>query len=150
MKKVLYVMGFLAFVATALCLWIRLAPSDPALWHVAIADQTPAKPGPCADQIRTQANGARATCLLADDPATVLARLGAAASTTARTTQLAATDGMTTWITRSPLMGFPDYTTAQVRADPHGTRLDIHARQRFGASDLGVNTARLKMWLTGF
>ena len=150
MKKVLYVMCFLAFVAIALGLWIRLAPSDPAIWHLAITDQTPATPRPCADQIRTEANGARATCLLADDPATVLARLGATALATPRTTQLAATEGMITWITRSKLFGFPDYTTAQVRADPQGTRLDIHARQRFGTSDLGVNTARLKIWLTGF
>ncbi|MBC7479095.1 MAG: DUF1499 domain-containing protein [Pseudorhodobacter sp.] len=149
MKKVFYIMGFIAFAAIALCLWVRLAPSDPAIWHVAITDQTPATSGLCIDQIRTQPNGARATCLLEGDPATVLAKLDSIALATPRTTLLAATDGMTTWVTRSKLMGFPDYTTAQVRADPQGTRLDIYARQRFGSSDLGVNAARLVAWLTG-
>ena len=142
-------MGFIALATIALCLWVRLAPSDTAIWHVAIDAPTPAKPGPCIDQIRTKPNGARATCLLEDDPATVLAKLDSIALATPRTTLLAATDGMTTWVTRSKLMGFPDYTTAQVRADAQGTRLDIHARQRFGSNDLGINAARLKAWLTG-
>ncbi len=149
MKKVFYAIGLIAVAAIALAVWVRLAPTDPAIWHVAIADQTAAITGPCADQIRTQRNGARATCLLPDNPVTVLARLDAIALATPRTTQLATTDSMTTWITRSNLMAFPDYTTAEVHAAPEGTRLDIYARQRFGESDLGVNTARLKAWLAG-
>lgn len=147
MKTILYVLSFLAVAALALTLYIRLAPSDPAIWHVTIADHPPATPGPCADQIRTEANGARATCLLPQDPATVLATLDKIALATPRTIRLATSDGLTTWITRSRLMGFPDYTTAQVQGSPQGTRLDIHARQRFGGNDLGVNTARLQAWL---
>ena len=143
----LYIIGLVVIMALAVRLWVRLAPSDPAIWHVAIADETPAKAGLCADQIRRQSNGARATCLLPGDPAVVLAKLDALALATPRTTQLAATEGMTTWITRSNLMGFPYYTTAQTSTTPDGTRLDIFARQRFGSSDLGVNAARLKTWL---
>ena len=48
-----------------------------------------------------------------------------------------------TYITRSLLWGFPDYTTAQTT--PQGTRL--YARQRFGSNDWGVNAARLRDWL---
>ena len=144
-----YVIGLIVIAAIAVPLWIRLAPSDPAVWHVAITDEAEAMPGPCASHVRTLRNGARATCLLAEDPSMVLAKLDAMARATPRTAQLAATDGLTTWITRSRLMGFPDYTTAQLRQTDQGTRLDVFARQRFGENDLGVNTARLRTWLTG-
>ena len=51
--------------------------------------------------------------------------------------------GRITWITRSLLWGFPDYTTAEVRADG----LYLFARLRFGGGDNGVNAARLRNWL---
>jgi uncharacterized protein (DUF1499 family) len=44
-------------------------------------------------------------------------------------------------------MGFPDYITAEAVPVAGGTQLDVYARQRFGSSDLGVNAARLKLWL---
>ncbi len=129
--------------------YIRLAPSDPAVWHVAISDGTPALPGPCADHIKPQRNGARAVCLLTNPPAAVLEKLAAIAGATARTTLLAGSpaDGRMTWVTRSKLIGYPDYTTAEVTQTPQGTRLDVSARQRFGGGDLGVNAARLAQWL---
>ena len=71
------------------------------------------------------------------------------ATATPRTHRLAGSPeaGRITWITRSRLWGFPDYTTAQVTQTPTGPRLDIHARLRFGRSDMGVNAARLHAWL---
>ena len=45
-------------------------------------------------------------------------------------------------------MGFPDYITAEVAPTAEGTRLDIFSRQRFGSSDMGVNAARLRNWLS--
>ena len=47
-----------------------------------------------------------------------------------------------TWITRSRLFGFPDYTTAEVRSDG----LYVWSRLRFGKGDMGVNAARLNGW----
>jgi uncharacterized protein (DUF1499 family) len=78
-------------------------------------------------------------------PADLLARLDAIALATPRTIRLAGSpaDGRITWVTRSLLWGFPDYTTAEARPDG----LYIHARLRFGRSDLGVNAARLQDWL---
>ena len=52
-------------------------------------------------------------------------------------------DGMVTYITRSKVFGFPDYTTAQQQ----GAILRIYARLRFGRSDLGVNRARVEAWI---
>ena len=144
--------GLIFIFATGLALvaWIRFAPDDPARWHVPVADAGAPHPGPCADQIRIVPQGARATCLLADPPATVLARLDTLALSTPRTTRLAGTpqDGRLTWVSRSRLMGYPDYITAEASQTPQGTRLDIFSRQRYGSGDWGVNAARLRAWLS--
>jgi hypothetical protein len=54
---------------------------------------------------------------------------------------------MITWVTRSAVLGFPDYTTAAARAEGSATALALHARLRFGRGDFGVNAARLRHWL---
>ncbi|WP_370738197.1 DUF1499 domain-containing protein [Roseovarius albus] len=52
-------------------------------------------------------------------------------------------DGMVTYVSRSKLWGFPDYTTARLR----GGRLEIYGRSRFGRSDFAVNATRIDNWL---
>lgn len=119
--------------------YVRLAPSDPARWNV---DPTQAYIGDQGwNDIVTQTNGAVVRIAASDG---VLARLDAIATATPHTTRLAGKveQGRITWVTRSALWGFPDYTTAQINADG----LYIHARLRFGKSDLGVNAARLRDW----
>jgi Protein of unknown function (DUF1499) len=141
-----------AFATSGLALlaYIRLAPDDPARWHVAVGSDAEPLPVPCADQITLVAQGARATCELADPPARVLARLMATASASDRVTLLAGSvaEGRLTWVSRSRLMGYPDYITAEARPTLNGTRLDILSRQRYGRGDHGVNAARLRDWLT--
>jgi len=133
---------FLA-VLTALAIfvgYVRLAPSDPARWHVDLAaGNLPAN--------------AHVLCIRPDgpygpipgDPVAFLTRLDALAMATPRTKLLAGSpaQGRVTWITRSALMGFPDYTTAQIMDGPS---LCIAGRQRFGSEDLGVNAARIGSW----
>lgn len=95
---------------------------------------------------RSLEGGARLACAA---PVDALARLDAIAMATPRTLRLAGSPetGSITWITRSRLWGFPDYTTAQITETDTGPRLDIFARLRFGRSDLGVNAARLQAWV---
>ncbi|MDA0962759.1 MAG: DUF1499 domain-containing protein [Proteobacteria bacterium] len=112
--------------------FIRLAPSDPSQWHVVPAvTQDRDLPGG-AMRILTDAEGA-------------LALIDAIARATPRTTVLAGSvdEGMITYITRSRIMGFPDYTTVRQEGDT----LTVYARLRFGRSDLGVNRARIDGWL---
>lgn len=139
--------GLIALVLAAMA-YVRLAPSDPARWHVALAADGGAA-ADCTAALRQGRGDARAACLVPGPAAAVLARLDAIALATPRTTRLAgsAEAGRITWITRSALWGFPDYTTAQAVDLDGTTRLDIHARLRFGGSDLGVNAARLGDWL---
>jgi len=145
---VLIVLGFAAYV--------RLAPSDPARWHDdPLAGQRPKDWGGTPEPLGqgalmlTELGGARSFSQPPVAPADVLARLDAIALGTPRTTRLSgsAQSGRITWVTRSALWGFPDYTTATATEAPGGSELLIFARLRFGQGDLGVNAARLRQWL---
>ena len=156
MKKVVrnmsLIIAFGLIAALGLLAYIRLAPSDPAVWHVAAVTSTALAEGTCLSAITTVKGGARSACLSTDTPETLLLSLDQKAMAIPRTTRLAGTpqSGRITWVTRSALMGYPDYTTAEATVTPTGTRLDIFARQRFGEEDFGVNAARLKDWLKDF
>jgi uncharacterized protein (DUF1499 family) len=117
--------------------WVRLAPSDPARWHT---DPTLGAAGPGSHVAKV---------FLPLPPAEALAALDAVAMAEPRTTRLAGSvdEGRITWISRSRVFGFPDYTTAGVVADAGGSWLVLYARLRFGRSDLGVNAARVGRWL---
>ena len=49
-------------------------------------------------------------------------------------------DGRVTYVTRTRVIGFPDYTTLEYS----NGQLKAYARLRFGQSDLGVNRERLE------
>jgi uncharacterized protein (DUF1499 family) len=138
--------GYLALgllvAVVAFALYVRLAPSDPGRWHVA-----PVADGAQGEVVVAGLN--RATLRLGPEAGTsadLLARLDAVALATPRTFRLAGTveAGRITWVTRSALWGFPDYTTAEARSDG----LYIEARSRFGQGDMGVNAARLQRWMS--
>lgn len=115
--------------------YIRFAPSDPAVWNVP-PDTMAAGDYPGEGRFLAVRYGV---------PAGTLDRLTAIALATPRTTILAgsAQDGMVTFVTRSALWGFPDYTTARLQDDTFA----IFGRLRFGRGDMGVNEARIKGWL---
>ncbi len=111
--------------------YIRLAPSDPTRWHVA--------PQGAERDMR------RGVVRVVETGPDGLERLDAIARAAPRTTVLAGSvgEGMITYITRTKLFGFPDYTTAQQDAET----LRIYARSRFGRKDFGVNRDRITQWL---
>lgn len=120
--------------------WVRLAPSDPARWHV-----PPVAEGPWDEVVPLTGAASLRLSDARGTSADLLARLDAVALDTPRTRRLAGSveEGRITWVTRSALWGFPDYTTAEARDDG----LHLHARLRFGREDMGVNAARLRDWL---
>ncbi len=146
MKLLVLLAAFAVLVPGVVAGWIRLAPSDPARWHV--------------DPLTVAERGARNSYLLrdgagADGPALrvalpvaeVAARLAAIAAATPRTGILAGQGDFVTFVTRSALWGFPDYTSIRVLPDGSGASVAVFARARFGDSDLGVNRARVVRWL---
>ena len=119
-------------------LWVRLAPSAPARWHID-PDAAP-DPGPA---------GFRRVIETDLPPAETLGRLAAVAEAAPRSRRLAGSpgSGRITWIVRSRLWGFPDYVTAAARPTARGSRLTVLGRLRFGRSDLGVNRKRIEQWI---
>ncbi|WP_037316069.1 DUF1499 domain-containing protein [Ruegeria halocynthiae] len=128
-KKLMWLLVVLIVVGAG---YIRLAPSDPEFWHV-------------APQVQADQDLEGGVLRVVETGPDGLARLDAIARETSRTTVLAGSveDGMITYVTRSLVFGFPDYTTVQQDGDV----LRIHGRLRFGESDLGVNRERVDGWL---
>lgn len=112
--------------------YVRLAPSDPVKWHVAPDSTTDRDFSRGVTRVRTTGPDG-------------LERLDAIVRASPHTTVLAGTveGGMVTYVTRSVVWGFPDYTTAL----QDGDALKIYARSRFGRKDFGVNRARVEAWL---
>ncbi|WP_170399509.1 DUF1499 domain-containing protein [Ruegeria arenilitoris] len=130
MKKTVFwlIVGLVVLVGA----YIRLAPSDPGIWHVApVGEADLDMQGGVLRVIETGPDG--------------LALLDAIARGTPRTAVLAGSvdEGMITYVTRTKAVGFPDYTTAQ----QDGDTLRIYGRLRFGRSDFGVNKTRVDGWL---
>ncbi|NBR54310.1 MAG: DUF1499 domain-containing protein [Rhodobacteraceae bacterium] len=125
--------GLLALVA-AFALYVRLAPSDPARWHKAPPDL------PLGDSA-----GLNSFVAVRDGDRTILEQLIQIAEATPRTERLAgsAGEGLITFVTRTRLWGFPDYTTIRLQ----GETLTVYGRARFGQGDMGVNRARVEAWL---
>lgn len=121
------VLALVALAGTA-----RLAPSDPGRWHV--------RPDYTVDK-----DFAAGALRGIDARPGALARLDRIARDWPRTRVLAGSveEGMITYVTRTKLWGFPDYTTIS----QHDGRLVILARLRFGRRDFGVNRARIEAWL---
>lgn len=112
--------------------FIRLAPSDPTRWHVA----------PEGDKDKNLEGG---VVRIVETGPLGLKKLNTVVQADATTRTLAGSvdEGMVTYISRTKVMGFPDYTTAQ----QDGDTLRIYGRLRFGRSDFGVNRNRVDGWL---
>jgi uncharacterized protein (DUF1499 family) len=141
MRMTGWIIGAVLVAVAGVAAFVRFAPSDPADWHVDLgAGRLPAH--------------AKVFCIRPDnrygpvggDPLALLHRLDAIALAEPGTSRLAGSpdEGRITWITRSALVGFPDYTTAQLMDGP---ALCIAGRQRFGSFDWGVNARRIGGWM---
>lgn len=123
----------LIIAVVAFAIWVRMAPSHPHRWHVALDNPLD----------RVMAHGVVRVVPGGEKHFNELDRI---IRDTERTTHLAGTleEGMITYVTRSKLWGFPDYATVWIS----GQDLIIHSRLRFGRGDMGVNRARVDEWLS--
>lgn len=128
----------IAIVAAALALWVRIAPSSPGKWHIAL--------DPAQDP--SALCGLNSICTVIDGGKEAFERLYIAAQTTEKTQVLAgsAREGHVTLVTRSALMAYPDYATLHLH--PASGKIVIFSRSRFGLRDFGVNKARVDGWLS--
>lgn len=139
MKTGVIIAFIIGTVVIGLMGWVRLAPSKPGHWHH-LSDQTG------AGQVTRPGGHILRRAVNPDQAHDLLARLDRIALATPRTARLAGSveEGRITYITRSRIFGFPDYTTVGL----DDGMLEIHARLRFGHSDLGVNRARVQAWVS--
>ncbi|MDP2739768.1 MAG: DUF1499 domain-containing protein [Pseudorhodobacter sp.] len=136
--------GLLLVALLGAAVLVRLAPTDPAAWHVDPTTITkPDKP----NHWLLAMGGDAPPMALALPPGQAAARLDAIALATPRTVRLAGQGAHVTYVTRSALWGFPDYTSVKITPTATGSQLSFFARARFGRSDMGVNRARLEDWL---
>ncbi|MCC5992134.1 MAG: DUF1499 domain-containing protein [Rhodobacteraceae bacterium] len=141
-------LALLAVIALGLggLAWIRLAPSDPARWHedprLVSRPTTPnyhlirlvgGDAMPPVFQITAEQLAARLDVIAQAEGAVLLAG--------------SVKDLHMTYVTRTKLMGFPDYTSVLIDPAGEGAMLLAFARARFGRSDFGVNRARLERWI---
>jgi len=137
----MFIWAVLAIIIAAAA-FVRMAPSDQGRWHKAASFQGVEEKRGKSFYIWRQA--------VSDDATTRLAALDQIARSEPRTTLLAGSlaDKQLTYVSRSKVVGFPDYTTIGVYLSDDGqTYLEIYGRLRFGRSDLGVNAKRIKGWL---
>jgi hypothetical protein len=133
-------------LVVAIMVYVRLAPDDVARVHVQ-GDPRPAGDYPVA-------GGFTAVRQITASPADVLQVVAQAAMDDAGTTPLAGTvdEGMMTFISRSKVFGFPDYTTVSIippeTVENAGPLLMISGHLRYGKFDMGVNNARVERWLS--
>ena len=135
--------GFLAAVIV-LNVYIRLAPSRAADWHETKLPPLGAGQFPAVSGYVEQRD-------IEGDGAAQMAQLDQIIRATPQTMALVGTleSGKMTYVTRSKVIGFPDYTTVSLIKDAQtgATALQVFGRLRFGRSDLGVNRQRIEGWL---
>lgn len=129
-------------------LYVALAPSDPAQWHVdPLTRPTTGKP----NEARAMPDGPADFVVAAwpMTPEALAALLDGVVMAEPRTVRLAGepAQGFTTYVQRSALIGFPDYVSVRAVSVEGGAALAIWSRSRFGYSDMGVNRARVARWL---
>lgn len=143
-KFVINTMWLLLMIVISGLVYVRMAPHDITALHV----PPPMDAAPDGPVIKD--NSGLFVQEFAVPPADILEAFNTAALTTKRTRILAGSveEGMITYVTRSRILGFPDYTTVQAVAEGQGSRVTIYARLRFGRSDFGVNSTRVRGWLS--
>lgn len=122
---------------------VRLAPADLAVWHV--DPLTVTKPGKPNHWLMAPGGDAPAFAV-ALPPEQTAAQIDALALATPRTKRLTGQGAHVTYVTRSRLWGFPDYTSIAITPTATGSQITAFARARFGYSDMGVNRVRLEDW----
>ncbi len=133
MRLAVYIVAIVALILVSAALYVRLAPTDMARWHQPIA----------ADEDTDLSGGA---IRVVNAEAGALEQADQAIRALPRTEVLAGSveAGRITYVTRSALWRFPDYTTIEYSDG----MLKLFGRARFGYSDLGVNAARLAQVLS--
>ncbi|MCB1394668.1 MAG: DUF1499 domain-containing protein [Rhodobacteraceae bacterium] len=137
-------------VAAGFLVWVRVAPTDAARWHV--DPETAPKPS-SKNWAVTGPNEKHAAPNYALTAADLAARFDSFALQQPRTRRIGGSpaEGQMTYEVRSKLVGYPDFVSVKAIDLGNGTStLALFSRSRFGYGDQGVNAKRLRDWLRAF
>ena len=143
--KIIAIISALLLIGVAVtAIWVRSAPERAEDWHVDPEDKGLRQGSDWA--IFCPAPGTR---WAGPGPAD-LDRMDAIALAWPRTMRAFGSpdEGRTTYVTRTRLMGFPDYTTVSRQAETGD--ICILGRQRYGLRDGGVNRRRVGAWAQSY
>lgn len=126
--------------------YVRLAPHDTARWH--LDPRRVARPATPNFHLLRMVDGDAPAPLFNIAPKPLAERVHAIATADGATLLAGSVaEGHMTYLSRSRLMGYPDYTTVLIEPAGDGSMVTAFARARFGHSDIGVNRARLEAWV---
>lgn len=132
--------------AAGLLAYIRLAPTDPARWHE--DPRLVSRPTTPNFHLIRMVGGDAMPQVFQTTPQELAARMDEIARADGARLIAGTLDaGHMTYLTRTRLMGYPDYTSILIEPAGEGAMLLAFARARFGHSDLGNNRARLERWI---
>jgi hypothetical protein len=134
-RTMIWGLAGICIALVALSIWVRVASID--------GSRFTATPGPDAVGNHTLTGGAKSVRSLTDLPSAAFEKLLAVIEETPHTTRIGTGTAPAAYVTRSRAFGFPDVTVVWV-ADGN---LHVHGHLVYGASDVGVNSARIGRWL---
>ncbi len=148
MTYVIWILAILLVLALAAGAAVRLAPSDPAVWHVDPMTEGAAET--TGAFLVRPTDGDLQSPRFERTPQALMTGIDRIALAEPRTERLAGSveAGHATYVARSKIWGFPDYISVRALPDGDGARLAILSRLRFGQDDMGVNQARVRRWLS--
>ena len=131
-------LGRIGIAVLALLFWMRVAPSSSSKWH-----------DPPIKKTVPSRKGYITSIKVSGSAAATLDLLNTIALATPRTKVLAGRveEGKITYLSRSLIMGAPDYTTVMVKMTAGGSQITLFGRLRFGLYDYGVNRKRIQSWV---
>lgn len=145
MTRMTYALLVVAVLVLGFAIYVRTAPSDVPVWHV---DPLTVREHSTLNSWLIAPGGDAEPVTFDLPPDQIAARLDAITAATPRTVLLGGEGFHKTWVTRSALWGFPDYTSVRLSpTESGGTSLSLFARSRFGKGDMGVNRKRVDDWL---
>lgn len=142
-KFIINTSWLLVMIAISGLIYVRFSAHDTALVHV----MPPT--GATTDSPVINEGSASFLYLSENKPESLWDNISSVVLSTPRTQKIAGSEksGMITYVTRTRVFGFPDYTTILVSQNAEKTQVRMFGRLRFGRSDFGVNAARLKGWV---
>lgn len=146
-RMFVWLIGALAIAFAVFAVYVRLAPDEPARWHVdpATVEDSGAQNQFIVGLDRDDAN--MASPVYDRSPEQLMADFGDAILAEPHTSVLSEADGVVTYIQRSAIFAFPDYISVRAVDVEGGSALHVFSRSRYGSNDLGVNAARVSALL---